>query len=86
MQILNLLAAAIVLGGGVRAINHMCPGTALPIRATWLLLTIGAAAVLLAGLAGGRPTWPDLALHWGIAALVCAGPRGLTFCSTGDKS
>ena len=82
MTILNLIAAAIVLARGVVALNHMCPRTGLPIRATWLLLTVAAAAVLLVG---ARPTWPELALHIGIAALVCIGPRGLIFCSTGDK-
>lgn len=82
MLILNMLAAAIVLARGVYVLNRMCPRTALTVRATWLLLSIGAAAVLLAG---ARPTWPDLALHWGVAALVCTGPSGLAFCAAGGK-
>lgn len=70
---LNTVAAALVLLHGVIALNHMRPGAALRLRAAWLLLTGGAGAVLLLGAA---PSWPELALHWGIAALVCADRRG----------
>lgn len=83
MQNLNLLAAAIVLVRGLLAITSMCPGTPLAIRATWIVLTFGAAAIIMVG---APPDWLELLMRCGIAALVCAGPRGLTFCSTGDKS
>lgn len=73
MMAINMAAAALVLLRGVIALNHMCPGTALGIRIVWLLLTASAAAVLLSGAA---PAWPDVALHWGIAALVCIDRRG----------
>ncbi len=73
MIALNLAAAFLVLVRGIVALNHMCPGTAPGIRIVWLLLTASAAAVLMSGAA---PTWPDVALHWGIAALVCIDRRG----------
>lgn len=72
MMALNLAAAAIVLLRGLIALNHMCPGTALAVRVTWVLLTVGAAAVLLLGAA---PAWPEVALHCGVAALVCCDRR-----------
>lgn len=81
MIILNLIAAAIVLVRGIIALNHMCQRTRIHFRATWLLLTVSSAAVLLAC---NVPTWTDLALHCGIAALLCIGPRGLSACTTGD--
>ncbi|MDC8756273.1 hypothetical protein [Janthinobacterium fluminis] len=73
LNTLNMTAALLVLLRGVIALNHMCPGTGLAIRSAWLLLTASAAGVLLSGAA---PTWPDVALHWGIAALVCIDRRG----------
>lgn len=88
MTILNMLAAAIVLWRGIRAINHMSRSTELIIRTAWLLVTLASAAALLAGAkpTWPQPTWPDLALHWGIAVLMCIGPRALIFCSAGGKS
>lgn len=83
MIILNMIAAVIVLARGIFALNHMGPRTSLLVRATWLLLTVAAAAVLLACV---QPTWPALLLHWGIAMLVCAVPRSLTICPTGGES
>ncbi|WP_317201499.1 hypothetical protein [Janthinobacterium sp.] len=79
MMHINLAAAAIVLVRGLLALNHMCPGTALRVRATWLLLTVGAAAVLLLG---APPTWPEVALHCGIAALVCVDRRAPIICES----
>ncbi|MET3132853.1 ABC-type methionine transport system permease subunit [Oxalobacteraceae bacterium GrIS 1.11] len=72
MLTLNLMAAFIVLVCGLLALNRMCPRTALGIRATWLLLTVGAAAILLLG---APPAWPEVALHWSIAALACLDRR-----------
>lgn len=45
----GMVVAAIVLLRGLYAANHMCRKTALPVRAAWVLLTVGAAAVLLQG-------------------------------------
>jgi hypothetical protein len=83
MIILNIIAAVIVLARGVFALNHMGPCTSLLVRATWLVLTVAAAAVLLAC---AQPTWQALLLHWVIAVLVCVIPRGLTLCHTGGES
>lgn len=83
MQILNLLAAAIVLVRGLLAITHMCPGTPLVIRAAWIVLTFSAIATIMVG---APPDWLELLMRCSIAALVCAGPRALIFCSTGGKS
>lgn len=69
MMTLNMLAAAIILLRGLIALNHMCPGTALAMRAAWLLITAGAGASMLLSAA---PTWPDVAIHCGLAALLCA--------------
>lgn len=75
MMILDMVAAAIVLMRGLFvALNAMCPKTRLTIRVTWILLTVGAAAVLLMGQA---PNWPEVLFHWGIAALVCADRRSV---------
>lgn len=68
MTIINMTAAALVLIRGLFfALNNMCPKTSFGIRATWVLLTSGAAAVLLLGHA---PTWPEVVFHCGIAAMV----------------
>lgn len=73
MMFLDMIAAAIVLLRGLFvALNAMCPKTRLGIRLTWILLTAGAAAVLLVGRA---PAWPEVLLHWGVAALVCVDRR-----------
>lgn len=76
MMALNLLAAAIVLVRGLIALNNMCPGTALAMRVTWVLLTAGAGAVLLFSSA---PAWPEVALHCGIAAIFCFDRRNPFF-------
>lgn len=67
MIILNLLAAAVVVLRGLYVLNHMGKRTGMLIRASWLVVTGGAAAVLLTSSA---PTWPEVMLHLGIAALV----------------
>ena len=72
MLALNLMAAVIVLVCGLLALNRMCARTALGIRATWLLLTVCAAAILLLGT---PPAWPEVVLHWNIAALACLDQR-----------
>lgn len=75
MMILDMVAAAIVLMRGLFvALNAMCPKTRLAMRLTWVLLTAGAAAVLLLGRA---PGWPEVLLHWGVVALVCADRRSI---------
>ena len=67
------MAAAIVLARGLFVeLNHMRPGTGSPIRITWIVLTAGAAAVMLFGVI---PAWPEVLFHCGIAALVCIGRR-----------
>lgn len=77
MMQINLAAAVIVLVRGLLTLNQMCPGTDIVVRATWLLLTVAAAAVLLLG---APPTWPEVTLHCGIAALVCVHGRSPTIC------
>ena len=73
MIFLDMVAAGIVLLRGLFvALNAMCPKTRLAMRFTWILLTVGAAAVLLVGRA---PAWPEVLFHWGVAALVCADRR-----------
>lgn len=68
MMTLNLAAALLVLLRGLFfAINNMCPLTGFGMRLAWVLLTLGAAAVLLLGRV---PDWPELLLHCGIAVLV----------------
>ena len=70
---IDMAAAAIVLARGLFVeLNHMRPGTGSPIRITWIVLTAGAAAVLLFGV---TPAWPEVLLHCGIAALVCVDRR-----------
>lgn len=70
---LDMAAAAIVLARGLFSeLNHMRPGTGHAIRITWIVLTAGAAAVLLYGV---TPAWPEVLLHCGIAALVCVDRR-----------
>lgn len=69
MTAINMLAAAIVLVRGLFfVLNNMRPETGHGIRITWVLLTTGAAAVLLLDHA---PTWPSVVFHIGIAAMVC---------------
>lgn len=72
MMAVNLLAAVVIVLRGLYAINQMGRATRAPIRATWLLLTGAAAAMLLASAA---PTWPEVVLHIGIAALVLVDRR-----------
>ena len=75
MMFLDMAAAAIVLLRGLFvALNAMCSKTRLSIRLTWILLTVGAAAVLLLGRA---PGWPEVLFHWGVAAMVCADRRSI---------
>lgn len=75
MMALDMCAAAIVLLRGLFvALNAMCPKTRLSIRLTWILLTVGAAAVLLLS---RSPAWPEVLFHWGMAALVCADRRNI---------
>jgi len=75
MMTLDMVAAAIVLLRGLFvALNAMCPKTRLSIRLTWILLTLGAAAVLLLGRA---PGWPEVLFHWGVAVMVCADRRSV---------
>ena len=73
MMTINIAAAAIILVRGLFfALNNMRPETDFGLRLAWLMLTTGAAAVLLSG---HMPTWPELILHCGVAALVCCDPR-----------
>lgn len=75
MMTINIAAAAIVLVRGLFfALNNMRPQTDFGVRVAWLMLTVGAAAVLLSRHA---PTWPEIILHCGIAALVCCDRRNL---------
>ena len=75
MMTLDMVAAAIVLLRGLFvALNAMCPKTRLSIRLTWILLTVGAAAVLLLGQA---PGWPEVLFHCGVAVMVCADRRSI---------
>lgn len=75
MMVLDMCAAAIVLLRGLFvALNAMCPKTRLSIRWTWILLTMGAAAVLLLS---RSPAWPEVLFHWGVAALVCFDRRNI---------
>lgn len=68
MTIIDIIAAGLVLVRGLFfAINNMSRATDLHIRITWLLLTAGAAAVLLLG---HVRTWPEVVFHCGIAAMV----------------
>ena len=68
MTTIDMIAAALVLVRGLFfAINNMSRATDLHVRITWLLLTVGAAAVLLLS---RTPHWPDVIFHCGIAALV----------------
>lgn len=76
MIVLNFLAAAVVVLRGLYVLNHMSKETSMPIRASWLVLTGGAAAVLLAS---AVPTWPEVALHLGVAALVVIDRRNPLF-------
>lgn len=76
-MILNVIAAFVILARGALAISHLCPGTPMRVRAGWILLAIAAAAVVLAG---GTPAWPNVALHCGIAVLICFERRGPFFC------
>jgi hypothetical protein len=73
MMFLDMIAAGIVLLRGLFvALNAMCPKTCFSMRLTWILLTVGAAAVLLFG---RTPAWPEVLFHFGVAALVCADRR-----------
>ena len=73
MIAIDMVAAAVVLLRGLFvALNSMCPKTRFSIRITWILLTVGAAAVLLLS---RSPAWPEVLLHCGVAALVCVDRR-----------
>lgn len=75
MIFLDMVAVGIVLLRGLFvALNAMCPKTCLAMRLSWILLTVGAAAILLLGRAS---TWPEVLFHWGVAALVCADRRSI---------
>jgi 3-mercaptopyruvate sulfurtransferase SseA len=76
-MLINLLAALVILARASLVVSHQCAGTPLRVRAAWILVAVGAAAVMLAG---GTPTWPNVALHSGIAVLVCLERRATFFC------
>jgi hypothetical protein len=71
MITINLVAAAIVLCYGLRAINCMGRNTSMGMRLSWLALTTGAAGVLVAPLFGSLHPglWTTL-LHVGICLHV----------------
>lgn len=77
MMVINIIAALVILVRGAIAVSHMLPGTPVLVRAGWLLLAIGAAAIMLAG---GPPAWPNVILHCGIAMLVWRERRLPFFC------
>lgn len=70
MTAMNTVASTIVLWSAICATNHMCRQTTFLVRAAYIMLGVGAAAVLLApGYLGRPPTWAELLLICGLALL-----------------
>lgn len=72
LQVIVLLAAAVIIIRAEPALNRMSRGTPFLIRAAFHLLTVGAIAEVIGIAAGDVPSWP--------AAITTIGAAALLFC------
>lgn len=82
LLILNLIAAAVILGKGVFfVINRMDRHTRHSIRFAWLVMTTGALGIVIAPLYGyAHPDMWGTALSVGVALYVVCDRRSENFC------
>lgn len=74
--VLNSISATTVLWTSLCAINRMSRSTYCVIRAAYILISVGAAAVLMApGYLGRAPTQAELLMICGMALLTLADRR-----------
>lgn len=70
LQIIALIAGGIILWRSEPALNRMGPGTPTLIRLAFLLLTLGAIALVIYVLAGNIPDSATVLLTAGLAMLL----------------
>lgn len=70
LSLASAAACAVILWRAEPALNRMSPATSTTVRVAMWLLTVGAAAQLLALAAGTAPQWPTVVLELGVACLL----------------
>lgn len=70
LSITSAAACAVILWRAEPALNRMTADTPAPVRVSMWLLTVGAAAQLLALALGAVPQWPTVLLELGVACLL----------------
>ena len=70
LSIASAAACAVILWRAEPALNRMTRATPGPVRVAMWLLTVGAAAQLLAITMGTAPQWPTVLLELGVACLL----------------
>lgn len=70
LSLASAAASAVILWRAEPALNRMTPATNATVRVAMWLLTVGAAAQLLAITMGTIPQWPTVLLELGAACLL----------------
>ena len=70
LSITSAAACAVILWRAEPALNRMTRATPGPVRVAMWLLTVGAAAQLLAITMGTIPQWPTVLLELGVASML----------------
>lgn len=70
LSLASAAACAVILLRAEPALNRMSPATSTTVRVAMWLLTVGAAAQLLAITMGTIPQWPTVLLELGVACLL----------------
>ena len=80
LQALVVLAAVVIVVRAEPALNRMSRCTPFMIRASFHLLTLGAAAEIVFILSGEVPSWPTAITTVGVAALLVCERRLRLLC------
>jgi len=80
LQMIVVLAAAVIVVRAEPALNRMSRCTPFMIRASLLLLTLGAVAEIVFVLSGDVPSWPTAITTVGVAALLVCERRLRLLC------
>lgn len=80
LQAIVLVAAVVIVWRAEPALNRMSPCTPFMIRASFLLLTVGAASEIVFIFAGDVPSWPSAIMTIGAAALLFCERRLRILC------
>ena len=80
LKFVVLLAAGVIVVRAEPALNRMSRCTPFMIRASFHLLTLGAAAEIVFILSGDVPTWPTAIMIIGVAALLICERRLRILC------